>query len=652
MPLYSNAAVFALAFLFAPINNVNMGKKDSKNRTISISKVSEILGISEATVKNWVKLGKLACISRRPYVFSEEEILRLHKTLDDSEYLKSRRNKTRNSDNYIPKSYIDSKSPNYPVIKALIAALEGRKVNVRDIIHAYARSFCQAKDIPAGIYTSLLGNRNTPRSGDLLKDYPLSYIEGEDTLGMLYISLRRLQEKKSTGSYYTPFYVVDKIVDDEHIKKLPLNSKLIDPACGTGNFLLRLPKNFPSKNIYGSDIDPEAITIARINLVLKYNIRTASDLNTIKKNILLQDFLKNIPKNSFDLIIGNPPWGYVYKKDEQKALKDRFVCYTGDKNPESFSLFIERSLESLSNNGVMSFLLPESILDVRLHTAIRELMLGSSQILSIHYLGEVFDKVQCPCVILTVKKTSQKSFDSKTKVSFSKAKKALLIEQKSFLADSKRLTRESFQLICDDEDHALLKKIESAPSFTLENNAEFALGIVTGSNRTLLSDTMHPGYEPVITGKELVKYSLLPARKYVKFTPENFQQCAPERFYRAGEKLFYRFIADEPVIAYDDSRLISLNSANIIIPHAKGYSARYIMAILNSSVMSFYYRNRFRNMKVLRSALMQLPIPVCSEEIQKKLEKLTKKHDPYEIDKIVASLYDISDEELLKIREK
>ena len=51
-------------------------------------------------------------------------------------------------------------------------------------------------------------------------------------------------------------------------------------------------------------------------------------------------------------------------------------------------------------------------------------------------------------------------------------------------------------------------------------------------------------------------------------------------------------------------------------------------------------------MKVLRSALEMLPIAKCSEADQKRLSELTMQPDPAEIDKIVASLYDITDEEL------
>ena len=616
-----------------------MSKKAASNENYNLSEVSEILGISKATVKNWVKLGKLPYVSKTPYLFSKAEIQDFHRRLDNSDYLKSRRNKTRINSNYLPGSYIDSSSPNYSIIKALIRDLENTQVPVRDIISTYARSFCKARDIPAGVATSLLGKEPSPLPISLLDEYPLVFVEGEDTLGMLYISLRRLGEKKSTGSYYTPFFVVDRIVHEALPETVPFGAKIIDPSCGTGNFLLRLPDEFPPENVYGSDIDPMAVAIARINLVLKYSVRTSSTLDTIKQNIMLQDSLNFFSKNSFDYIIGNPPWGYVYSKDEQKALSQSFASYNGNGNPESFSLFIEKSLNNLSDNGVMSFLLPESVLDVRMHTAIRSLMLDKARILSISYLGDVFDKVQCPCIILTLQKKSSADPANTTKVSFSKARKSELITEKTFEAASGRLSCDSFHILCDDKDFSFIKKIESVPHFTLKGNAEFALGIVTGSNKTLLSDAPLPGYEPVITGKDIEKYSIAPAKRYVQFAPERFQQCAPERLYRARNKLFYRFIADEPIVAMDDEGLISLNSANLILPDIEGYSSAYIMAVLNSDIMSFYYRNRFRNFKVLRSSLEQLPIPICSVQDREIVEELVKNKDYDALNKKIRLLF-------------
>ena len=616
-----------------------MGQNAADNQFYSISEASEILGISKATVKNWVKLGKLSCISRNPYVFSKEEIHSMHKKLDNSEYLKSRRNKTRLSSNYMPKSYINSSSPNYPIIKSLIRDLEVSQVPIWDIISCYARSFFKAKDIPAGVADSLLGDEASDLPFNILNQYPLDYVEGEDTLGMLYISLRRLQEKKSTGSYYTPFYVVDRIVNEGLAKNMQSSAKIIDPSCGTGNFLLRLPGHLPPKNIYGSDIDATAVAIARINLVLKYDVRTSSTLDTIKQNIMLQDFLKNEKNNSYDIVIGNPPWGYVFPKGEYPYIKKNFQSYTGTKMPESFSLFIEKSLRNLSDNGTLSFLLPESVLDVRTHEAIRSLILDESYVVSIDYLGEVFDKVQCPCIILTLRKSGKDDHPGNTEVSFSKIKKSAIVTERAFSADSGRLGRDSFHLLCSDDENKLLEKIESVPHFTLKDNATFALGIVTGSNKTSLSDRPEPGYEVVIKGKDIEKFRINPSGNYIRFTPESFQQCAPSWCYRAKDKLFYRFIADEPIVALDEEGIVSLNSANIIIPNVPDYSARYIMAILNSDVISFYYRHRFRSMKVLRSSLEALPIPLCSESDRQGVEDLVLRNDYEALNRKIRSLY-------------
>ena len=154
-----------------------------------------------------------------------------------------------------------------------------------------------------------------------------------------------------------------------------------------------------------------------------------------------------------------------------------------------------------------------------------------------------------------------------------------------------------------------------------------------------MSDTPLDGYEPVITGKDIEKYSIAPIKRYVRFTPEKFQQCAPERLYRAKNKLFYRFIADEPIVAMDDNGRISLNSANIILPKIEGYSSKYIMAVLNSDIMSFYYKNRFRNFKVLRSCLEQLPIPICSEKDRAIIEELVDDKDYNTINKKIESLF-------------
>ncbi len=645
--------------------------------TINISEASGILGISEATIRNWVKLGKILPLSSNPLSFSKKQILATHQELESTSLLKSRRNKSRVSSNFIPRSYIDSNSPNMPVIIDLIAILQQLDIPTTDVLCYYAKELIAEAGIITPIADELLAkttlkdplSKNSSKNHNadanlitIFKEHALNYIPGEDTLGMLYLSLRLIREKKSSGSYYTPYHVVDRIISGISQNHSPIS--ILDPACGTGNFLLRFPDDIPLKVIKGFDIDEKAVSIARINLAMKYRIETQDDLNTILTNICCRDFLMPNEKDcseypvadmgTFDIILGNPPWGYSYSKAEAAALSDIYATYNGGKTPESFSLFIEQSLRRLSPGGTLSFLLPETILEADIHTPIREYILKNAEITSLSYLGEIFDKVQCPCVILSIKRNTD-HVGNRIEVYFESSNKNTLNQDTHFTASSDRLTCESFHILCNDDEYHTLEKIRTADCFTLKGNARFCLGIVTGSNKTMLKSAAGEGLEPIVKGKNILKYGITQAENYISFTPDHFQQCAPEELYRNKEKLFYRFIAGEPIVALDLGGTLSLNSANILIPEVEGYSSAYIMAVLNSSVISFYYRKSFKNLKVLRSALESLPIPRCSKSQHDEIAKIAtalsyseiageRKPDDYDtlkanLDRMISGLY-------------
>ena len=270
----------------------------------------------------------------------------------------------------------------------------------------------------------------------------------------------------------------------------------------------------------------------------------------------------------------------------------------------------------------ITFLLPETILGSDYHQGIRKYITDYSYVVSISYLGEVFDKVQCPSVII---KLSKNNDSGSVKSSFYKkeAKKGKKLSlERSFSVPSIRINADNFNILADDKEFKILDKMNSIPHFNLGGNADFALGIVTGANSAVLFDTQIPDSEPIIKGKDISKYKIEIGNTYTVFNPDRYQQVAPVNFYRTDSKLFYRFIATEPIVALDNQGLVSLNSANIIIPHVQGYDNAYIMAILNSSAMSFYYRHICKNMKVLRSVLESLPIPVCDTDVMKEISSL------------------------------
>jgi len=123
----------------------------------------------------------------------------------------------------------------------------------------------------------------------------------------------------------------------------------------------------------------------------------------------------------------------------------------------------------------------------------------------------------------------------------------------------------------------------------------------------------------VLKGTDICKYHINPAKQYLRFEPEQFQQVAPLEIYRAPEKLLYRFISNQLVVAYDDRQMLSLNSCNIVIPKIDGMQIKYILAILNSSVSQFVYQKEFHSIKVLRAHMEHIPIPRVGKAIQNEI---------------------------------
>ncbi len=651
-------------------NSIPAGAKE----ILGVIEASEILGISQATLRNWVRLEKIKPLSSSPITFTREGIYELSEELENSQLLKRRRNKSRVNSNFIPRSYIDPSSPNHEGILSLLRDVfamlneipgdddEKCSVILTYVICHYADSFLKNSRVSGDVISALLNSFHSCISDSHVKEitenlcqkHPLQFKDGEDTLGMLYLSLRKIREKKSTGSYYTPYFVARLLIDGFKSKSGLSEKKICDPSCGTGNFLLLLPFEMPIENIYGYDIDPIAVFITRINLAVKYSISTENELKILNNNIRVCDFLFQEPplNDRFDIVLGNPPWGYHFSQDECKRLRSVFASASDNKMPESFSLFIERGIRALKRSGELFFLLPQTLLEASSHGTIRSFILDNANVSSITYLGDIFYKVQCPSVILHITKKNATIDGQKVSVTFGRYSESTFVLEKEFYVSPSRLQKASFQILSDDEEYALLKKIKSCDHFTLKGNADFALGIVTGSNKTLLKDMKLPGTEPVIKGKDIDKYHLRSPSSFILYEPHRFQQCAPERFYRAKEKLFYRFIADEPVFARDQDGMLSLNSANILIPKVDGYEATYILALLNSAVLSFYYRKNFKSLKVLRSSLESLPIARCSKEMQRKIislvevaEKETDNSAINGLDREIALLYGIGDEE-------
>ena len=620
------------------VNGFQVSESDGM---VSLSDLCEELSISIATGRNWIRLGKIVPTmkKRRTSYFSQEYVSRIKSEIQSGKNpaLKSRRNKKFVSGHNIYNSYVSDSSVNVAVVQAVIDTLKSNTIEVTEDIMLGLLTDCAMQlittrtvslDEKGTVFDFLSGKyRENPyvflvenlvvekdRIKDVIEEYPelfrytYQYEDGEDILGLLYISLKNLGSRKATGSYYTPTVLGNKLCSKLFSMNECKNRKVLDPCCGTGNFILQLPQEIDYRDVYGNDMDAVSVKIARINYALKYCI---SDRKIIEHHITRRDYLTFTDEKKYDFIIGNPPWGYTFPEPEKEQLRKRYRSAAGT-TIESYDMFCEQALCQLKEGGVLSFIVPEAILNVKAHTKIREIMTKNSSFQYIEVLGNAFDKVQCPCVILQILYTREPISTVGMVVNDGK---------REFTIQTKRSVNAScFSFMISDEEYTILNKLDMLEGkATLAGQADFALGIVTGNNKKYISQEKCPNNEMVLKGTDIYKYKFRKTENYLVFQPQLFQQVAPAAYYRAKEKLLYRFICDQLVFAYDDRQTLSLNSCNIVIPHIEGLSMKYIMAILNSRVAQFYFKKKFNSVKVLRSHIEQIPIPFVNKRKQNQM---------------------------------
>ncbi len=184
------------------------------------------------------------------------------------------------------------------------------------------------------------------------------------------------------GIVFTPAYISDYIFDsatkDYDFNSLP---KVIDPGCGCGIFLasaamkIHEKSNLSYQDIFSNcifGIEKDRDNARRCNIVLNLlPLLCGYSNHGIKTNILCKDSLKCDWKSvfkvdSFDFIVGNPPYVNTHAMNEKTAhfLKKTFVTTkTGVYN--IFYAFIEHAMKFLAENGILSYIVPNNFLTIK-----------------------------------------------------------------------------------------------------------------------------------------------------------------------------------------------------------------------------------------------------------------------------------------------
>jgi len=491
--------------------------------------------------------------------------------------------------------------------------------------------------------------------------------------------------KKAGGVYYTPNYIVDYIVEHtvgkrvEGKKPSQISSlKILDPACGSGSFLLGAYqyllkyhlewycKNNPEKyikrgiiyqgargqyllttkekkrillnNIFGVDIDPQAVEVTKLSLLLKVlENETEETINKHKINAFDWEieFPQIFKNGGFDIVIGNPPW--VQSKFMERHQKRYYELNykTMIKQYDIFNGFVEKGLQLLKADCFLGYILPNRFLTNLDYELFRKYILQTCSISEIVDLGEhIFEGVEMPCLIMIVKKERQEMKRKNniiiTKISVKDLQKG---QYKELKIPQKRFYNEKFNIFTiyqSEGINKILYKIESK-SEKLSYFVKNARGVEIGKKSPLLNwQKLDKSYVPFLAGEDIGRYVIY-RHRYLKLGVQGIDYKDTSLY--EGEKILIRKTGTGINATYDNLGYYVIQVIYILKKKRKGKpDLKYILGILNSSLIKHYYFLKFgeKDKKTFphlrQGAILELPIYVLDH---------SKKSDSKMHDKIV-----------------
>ena len=194
--------------------------------------------------------------------------------------------------------------------------------------------------------------------------------------------------KQCGGIYFTPPSVIA-----ENIKLLEpymnnINS-VLEPSCGSCEYINALLKNYKHLQITGLEL----------NSTIYDSIK---DQNSVNVKLYNSDYLKYDTSETYDLIIGNPPY-FVMKKET--VDKSYYKYFEG--RPNIFILFIIKSIALVKENGLISFVLPKNFLSCLYYDKTRSYINSLFEILTIvECVKANYIETQQPTILLIIRKRS------------------------------------------------------------------------------------------------------------------------------------------------------------------------------------------------------------------------------------------------------
>ena len=334
-------------------------------------------------------------------------------------------------------------------------------------------------------------------------------------------------------------------------------------------------------------------------------------------------------KNDFDVVLGNPPFGAKFSKEEKAYFKEKYKHQ--NYQPESFLLFTEKSFSFLKNEGVLSFIIPNTWLtNIRL-IKIRKFLTSQNAIRSIsHYHKNVFDATVDTEVVLF-----QKGFKSNNYVRINRH-----IDSENIIHlihnQEKWKSKEGgvINIFVNEKTEEIIVQIENN-SYQLKGFADIYSGVkpyeVGKGNppqtRKMLKERVYDStyqiddsYKKFVRGKDIIKYrNVWDGTRWIKYGPNLAAMRNPAIFFKP--KIIIRQTGDCLIATFDSQQFICQNNTHVV-NQKNNIDLKYLLALINSSLLNFYFQ-------YLNPEIGEALAEVKKETVEKLMIKIASNNKPF-----------------------
>ncbi|MFA6374270.1 MAG: TaqI-like C-terminal specificity domain-containing protein [Candidatus Paceibacterota bacterium] len=396
-------------------------------------------------------------------------------------------------------------------------------------------------------------------------------------------------------------------------------------------------------------------------------------------------------KGGFDIVIGNPPYvdSETMKKNDENIRDVYKNIYSSARgNWDLFVIFIEKGFQLLKNNGVISYIVPNKLVGASYTKELKKFLLTKNIIEIRDYSKvDVFKEVSVYPIVFIAENNSNRqnillpSMESETKIKYQMTIKPETF-YKDIYWDKYFLPYDQLGIILKldllNNISSLVKKIGDAATvseaYEIKNSLIEFRDIKKGDFKKFINTgTIDPYIS--LWGKKKTQYIKQAYEKPVILDSE-IKRLSENRFKQAcSTKIIVAGMSERLECFYDEGNYIAGKSTIIILEDKENsLSLKYLLAVMNSKLLSFWYSNYYNSLKmaggffnVSSKELGLMPIKKLPPEKEKcfidlvnKVLNITRNEDyltsiekkkevkklEYQIDELIYKLYDLSPEEV------